>query len=120
MNTTVFLIIFLSAFGLLILLSVLSHHLDSAGVSTTVSLGSSGADVIKVVSFVLFLVLGFSIFPLAIRVFVFLQIKIGNAELFLVRFLQAHERAVVYGIWGLFVIALCFLVPIGIKDGDFK
>jgi hypothetical protein len=50
-----------------------------------------------VVSFVLFCVLGFSIVPLAIRVCIFMQIKIGNAELFLVRFLQTHEQSVVFG-----------------------
>ena len=73
-----------------------------------------------VVYFVLFCVLGFSIVPLAIRVFIFLQIKIGNAEVFLVRFLQAHEQSVVFGVWGLFVLGLCIAVPAGIKDGFFK
>lgn len=68
----------------------------------------------------LFCVLGFSIVPLAIRLFIFLQIKICYAELLLVRSLQAHEQAVVFGVWGLFVIGLCIAVPAGIKDGFFQ
>jgi hypothetical protein len=120
MNASVFLIIFLSAFGLLILGAVIGNILESSGTVTKETIGSRGTTAVMVVYFVLFCVLGFSIVPLAIRVFIFLQIKIGNAEVFLVRFLQAHEQSVVFGVWGLFVLGLCIAVPAGIKDGFFK
>jgi hypothetical protein len=49
-----------------------------------------------------------------------MQIKIGNGELFLIQWLQAHEHGVIYGLWSFFVIGLCIAIPAAIKDGFFK
>jgi hypothetical protein len=64
--------------------------------------------------------MGFSIVPLAVKLFIFLQCKIGNAELFLVKFLQSHEQGFVFGVWAFFIIGLCIALPAGIKNGFFK
>jgi hypothetical protein len=70
--------------------------------------------------FTIFCVLGFSIVPLAIRFFVTMQIKIGNAELFLVKWLQAHETGTIIGVWIFLIIGLCMALPSAIKDGMFE
>jgi hypothetical protein len=120
MNTKVFLIIFLSAFGLVILSAIIGNILEAKGALTKEAIGPRGVLVGKAWFFGLFCVLAFSMVPLALRWFLVQQGKIGNAEVGMVRFLQAHEQAVVYGIWGVFVVGLCLAVPAAIKDGFFE
>jgi len=66
--------------------------------------------------FALFCATAFSLVPLAIRFFIIMQIKIGNGEFFLIKWIQAHEQAVIYGFWIFFVIGLCIAMPAAIKD----
>lgn len=120
MNTKVFLIIFISAFGLMILSAVIGNILESNGTLTVETIGSKSVTAIKIFYFVLFCIMGFSIVPFVIRLFVSSQIKIGNGELFLVRFLQGNEQSVVFGVWIMFIIGLCIAVSAAIKDGFFK
>jgi hypothetical protein len=120
MNITPSLVIFVSAFGLVILGAVVGGYLESSGAMTRESIGPRGTAAVKVCFFTLFCVLGFSAVPCALRLFLFLQSATGNAEFFLVRFLRAHEQAVVYGIWGLFVIGLCVAVSAALKEGFFR
>ena len=120
MNIKLFLIIFASVFGLIILSAVIGNILESKGMLTVEAIGSKGVTAVKIFYFVLFCIMGFSIVPLVIRLFISLQTRIGNAEFFLVRFLQGHEQSVVFGVWIVFIIGLCFAVPAGIKDGFFK
>lgn len=120
MNIKIFLIIFVSVLGVFILSAVIGNILESNGMLTREVIGSKGATAVKIFYFVLFCVLGFSIVPLAIRFFIFMQVKIGNSELFLVQFLQAHEKGVVLGVWCMLIIGLCIAVPGSIKDGFFK
>ncbi len=118
MNTKIYLIILASAFGLLIVGAIIGNLLESNGILE--ALGSKGITAIKLTYFVLFIVIGFTIVPIALRYFIIIQIKIGNGEFFLIKWIQIHERAVIYGSWGLFVIGLCIAVPAAIKDCFFK
>ena len=118
MNTKICLIIFASAFGLLIVSAIIGNILESNGVLGT--LGSKGTTAIMVFYFALFCVLGFSIVPLALRFFISAQIKIGNGEFFLIKWLQAHEQGFVLGVWIMSIIGLCISLPAAIKDGMFK
>jgi len=45
-----------------------------------------------------------------------MQIKIGNGELFLVKFFQAHEQAAVYGCWIMMVIGFGIIFFLGKDD----
>jgi len=118
MNTKACLIVFVSAFGLLIVSAVIGNILESNG--TLKAHSPKGIAAGKVFYFALFCVLGFSIVPLALRFFISAQIKIGKAEFFLIKWLQAHEQGFIFGIWIMFIIGLCISLPSAIKDGFFK
>lgn len=55
-------------------------------------------------------VIGFTIIPLFIKLFIFMQVKIGHGELFPIKWLQAHETAVIYGIWAFLIVG--FLIAL--------
>jgi len=114
MNKKVFLIIFISA----ILIAITGSVLEARGALSW--LGSKENKVMAIFGFTIFCILGFSIVPLAIRFFVTMQIKIGNSELFLVKWLQAHEVGTVIGVWIFLLIGLCMAIPSAIKDGMFE
>ena len=118
MNIKICLITLASAFGLLIVGAIIGNILESNG--TLETLGTKGITAIKLTYFVLFCVMGFTIVPVALKYFITMQIKIGNGEFFLIKWIQIHERAVIYGFWSLFVIGLCIAIPAAIKDGFFK
>jgi hypothetical protein len=58
--------------------------------------------------------------PLFLRLFVKMQIKIGNGEVFLIKWLQRHEQKVVYGVWVMYLIGLMISLPSAIREGFFK
>ena len=113
-----FLIIFVSTFALLVLSSIVGNVLESSGALG--KLTPRQITYVKVFYFTLFCVLGFSLVPLVLRFVITLQARIGNADLLIVRFLQSHEKGVVYSFWALFLIGLSIAVPYAIKDGFFK
>jgi hypothetical protein len=118
MNTKTWLIIFGGTFGLLIVSAIIGNILESNGTLKTLSPEVETA--VMIFYFALFCVLGFSIVPLALKLFISAQIKIGNGELFLVKWLQAHEQGFICGVWIMFIIGLCISLPAAIKDGFFK
>jgi hypothetical protein len=54
----------------------------------------------------------FTLLPLFIKLFIFLQIKIGHGEWLPIKWLQSHETAVICGAWIFLIIGFC----IAIKD----
>ena len=70
----------------------------------------------------MFLTLCFSIIPLVVHLFIFLQIKIGNGEFILVKFFLEHEKGIVYGFWIMMVIGFGIILLVGKDDilNDFK
>jgi hypothetical protein len=106
MDAKLFVILFSVSFGLMLIGAVIGNALESSGALTREHLGPKGIALIMAVYGALFCLMAFSLVPLALKVFIALQIKIGNAEHFLVKWLRANERAVVYGFWGLFVAGL--------------
>lgn len=119
MNRKLFLAIFLSAFALIPLSNPVFNSLESRGVVTKIIIDSREVSLCTMFQFLMFLVMGFSIWPPVVKLFVFLQIKIGNAELPLVKFLQSHEQGFIYGVWCLLIIGLCIALPGSIKEGFF-
>jgi len=54
-------------------------------------LGLKGATAVLAFYFALFCIMAFSLVPLAFRLFLNLQVKIGHREVSLIKWLQAHE-----------------------------
>jgi hypothetical protein len=117
MNTKTCLIVFVTTFAALIVSAIIGNILESNG--TLGKLGPKSVMAVKVFYFALFCILVFSVIPLVLRFFISMQIKIGNADFFIIQWLQAHERAVVFGVWAFFAIGFCIAVPAAIKDGFF-
>jgi hypothetical protein len=104
MNLKPYLVVFVSAFGLIIISAVFGNILESEGVLTTGRIGAKGIEAVKSFYFLLFCVMVFSFVPLVIRIFIKMQIKIGNGGFFLIQWFQTHERRIVYGFWGLIIV----------------
>jgi hypothetical protein len=105
----VYLIILLAALGLMIGLSVAGSMARWSGPLFEATMGRSGLNVVLVVSFGLFWIMGFALIPLVVHLFVWAQVKIGNGEFFLVKFFAAHERGIVYAVWGVMVLVLAII-----------
>jgi hypothetical protein len=105
-KTKIYLYILASSFGLMILGSVIGGILESSGTVTRESLGARGVAMVLMVYFALFCLAAFALVPVVLRAFIAMQIKIGNGEFFLVKWLQTHEQGVVYGVWGFFAAGL--------------
>jgi hypothetical protein len=116
MNTRIFLIVFLSALGLMIIGSIVGNILESKGILNAATIGAKGIIAWKLAYFVLFCVMAFAFVPVVVRLFISLQIKIGNGEFFLIKFFQAHEQAIVYGFWIFMVIGFGIIFALARDD----
>jgi len=116
MNTKLFVILFVSAFALIPLSDYIFNFLAANGILTKVTIASKVLSPRKLFQFAMFLVMGFSAFPIVIKVFVVMQIKLGNGALPIVKFLQSHQQAAVIGIWCFLIIGLCIALPDSIND----
>jgi hypothetical protein len=116
MDTKPFIILFSTSFGLMLIGSVVGKLLESSGMLTKENMGQKGTAAIAVYFFALFCVMAFSLVPLVIRAFIAMQIRIGNEGLFLVRWISGHERAMVYGSWGLFLAGLIIIFILARED----
>jgi hypothetical protein len=70
----------------------------------------------RILFFGLFLALAFSLIPLMLKIFLAAQVKIGNGELGLIKALGAHQAAVVWVVWGIFIAGLAIALPAAIND----
>ena len=64
-------------------------------------------------------VICFTLLPLFIKLFIFMQVKIGHGEWFPIKWLQTHETAVIYSTWILLIIGFLIAVK-GDIAGYFK
>ena len=74
---------------------------------------------VKAVVFALFLACGYSAVPLMIKLFLAGQRSIGNAAAAPIVWLEAHEVAVVVGVWLFVSLGVAIAVPAAISDGFF-
>jgi hypothetical protein len=93
----------------LILLAVVGHILDTQDLLRN---REAAATFMKLAAFALFLVIGFTLVPLAMHVFLVAQGAIGNADVGMVRFLREHERGVTFFMWGMFTTGLLLALPV--------
>jgi hypothetical protein len=73
----------------------------------------------KIIIFILFLAFGFSIVPLMIKLFIYLQGAIGNSELWLVKMLNDNYWTAVGIVLGIFILGFLIALPAMMKDGFF-
>ena len=109
MNIKLFTIVFFGALGLTIVSSVIGNILEARGVLTEEMIGAKGVTAVLAFYFGLFCVMAFSLVPLVIRFFINMQVKIGNAEFVLIRWLQANEKPVVFGFWGFIILGFVII-----------
>ena len=113
------LIAFLAAFGLMIVAAIIGNILESKGLLTREQLGPRGIAAGMMVYFALFCLICFTAVPLAVRVFILGQIKVGNGQLAVIKWLHAHEHAVVFAFWGIFIAGLSIIYALA-KDQILK
>lgn len=109
MNIRPYIIILGVSLGIMIAGSVIGNALEAFRIITADSIGPKTIVVLKIIYFALFCLMAFSAVPLFVRAFIVLQRRIGNAGLFLIRWLSAHEQAVVWCFWGIFALGLCMI-----------
>ena len=63
--------------------------------------------------------LAFSAVPLMVLTVLRFQVTIGNANRPVIRALIAHQRTIVFAMWGLMAAGLLLAVPAAILDGAF-
>jgi hypothetical protein len=99
----------IGSFAALIILSVIGKALD---VQNVVRNREAAGTIVKLTAFSLFLILGFSLLPVMLHLFVIAQGKIGNGELAPIRFLRQHEIGVTLAFWGMFTAGLLVALPV--------
>jgi len=113
------LIAFLAAFGLTIVAAIIGHVLESKGILVREKMTPGGIAAVMSIYFGLFCLICITIVPLALRMFIAGQIKIGNGELVLIKWLRVHENAVVPAFFGFFVLGLAIIYALA-KDQIMK
>jgi len=113
-------VVIASTLGLIMIGAVIGNLLESAGILTRETIGAKGIAAVKLFYFILFCVLGFAAVPIFIKYFIDLQIRLGNGDALPIKWLQAHERNVVYGFWGMIVVGLSMALPAAMNNGFFK
>lgn len=116
MGTKKCLIAVASSFGLMILGSITGSLLESSGYVTRESLGHRGRLIVQPAFLALLFIICFAALPLFICLFIVMQIKIGNGELFLVKFFKENERAFVCSIWVFYALGLAIIFTLGKDD----
>lgn len=74
----------------------------------------------KIFIFVLFLLFGFGMVPLMIKLFLYLQNQIGNSGHWVVTFLNNNFWLAVLLVWGIFLLGFLIAWPAMVKDGFFE
>jgi len=108
------------SFATMIALSVAGGIAESQHWLDDPVLAKRAESIVLVVSFGLFLLLGFSFVPLMVRLFVVGQTRIGNGEVGPIRWLRAHEVGFVRGVWAMYGLGLVIAAPAMLQDLGFE
>jgi hypothetical protein len=103
-------------FAALTVLGWVGNLLDAAGLiprGPGIRLGS------LVIFFGLSVALMFSAVPLMVQLVLGFQVRVGNANIPVIRSLIARQRAIVFVFWGLIALGLLIAIPAAILDGAF-
>ncbi|MBI4559114.1 MAG: hypothetical protein HY706_16135 [Candidatus Hydrogenedentes bacterium] len=116
----VFVIIAVSVMTIFLLSGLVTAYLESHGVNTNPEGSSLAETVTKIVAFALFLLLGFSMVPIFLRLFIRGQTKIGNGDLWPIKLLRENEVRARVAIWLVFALGFLMALPAMIADGFFE
>jgi len=109
-----------SIFAVIVAGAIIGAMLESSGTLTDDAVRYKGLHMVQMAFFLLFCLLCFTIVPFVIKLFIFMQIKVGHGEFFMIKWLQAHQQKVIYVLWSLLVIGFSIALPSAVKDGMFK
>ncbi len=98
----------IGSFAAILIMVAIGNHLQSRGVQNTGAISTT----FKLAAFGLFLILGFSLVPLMVHVFVIAQGKIGNGNAGAITFLRTHEIGVAVAFWSVFTLGLLIALPV--------
>lgn len=102
--------------ALIILMAIAGNALQAAGLIRDPAALQTPAEV---VFFAVFLAFAFSLVPTMVKLFVAGQASIGNADKAPIRFVQAHQSAVIWGLWLLWIAGLAVALPTMVRTGFF-
>src|SRR5712691_9894141 len=105
-----------SIMAAIIVLAMIGNAFHDSGV---VQDGPAIRLIAMIVFFGLSVALMFSLVPVMVKLVLGVQAGIGNAGHPVVAGLIAHERAIVFVLWGLIALGLAIAVPAAIIDGAF-
>jgi hypothetical protein len=112
MNIKLYIVIAASAFGVMIVGSIIGGVLGARGYTSNPQLEKT----MLIIYGVLFLALGFASVPILLRVFTTLQARIGNGELPPIRWIRNNEFVISCCVWGFFLLGLIIALPAALKD----
>ncbi len=100
----------------IIVLAIAGNALQAGGVA-------EGSPSIRLTAMIVFLgltvALMFSLVPVMVKLVLGFQAAVGNAGHPVVAGLIAHERVIVFVLWGLIALGLVIAVPAAVIDGAF-
>jgi len=80
----------------------------------------NGQVIIKGIVIVAFMIFSAALIPVCLKLFLILQIRIGNGDLGLIKLMQQHAMKLVYAAWAFIGFSIAIALPVMIKDGFFS
>jgi hypothetical protein len=111
MNIKIYVIIAASAFGLMIVGSIIGGILAARVYASNPQLEKT----MLIIYGILFLALGLASVPILVRVFITLQERIGNGELAVIQWIRSNEFVISCSVWGIVVLGLIIALPAALK-----
>ena len=105
-----------SLFALIIAMAIVGNAIQASGV---IKHPEALQTPMKIIFFTLFIVFAFSLIPTMVKAFVAGQGAIGNADKGPIKLIERHQLAVIYGIWGIWILGFAVALPTMIRSGFF-
>ncbi len=103
-------------FALIIGMAIIGNALQASGV---IKHPEALQTPMKIIFFTLFIVFAFSLVPTMVKAFIAGQGTIGNADKGLIKLIERHQIAVIFGIWGIWILGSAVALPTMIRSGFF-
>ena len=103
-------------FALIIAMAIVGNAIQASGI---VKHPEALQTPMKIIFFTLFIVFAFSLIPTMVKAFIAGQGAIGNADKGPIKLIERHQLAVIYGIWGIWILGFAMALPTMIRSGFF-
>jgi hypothetical protein len=103
-------------FALIIAMAIVGNAIQASGI---VKHPEALQTPMKIIFFTIFIVFAFSLIPTMVKAFVAGQGAIGNADKGPIRLIERHQLAVIFGIWGIWILGFAVALPTMIRTGFF-